>query len=178
MFNRSLRSSLLDRNTLVRATFEPDATADAVVVVGAVAGVVYLLQVFAVGVALQFRLLEGLLSSVVSGLASWLLLAVATWFAGTRMFRGEAQMQTVMRTHGLVHLPLLLTAFAVGGTVGQLVALAGLVWFLAALVVATQVALNLSPRDAGLSVLVGYAILFLVGLLFRFPFLALQGVVG
>jgi len=171
VIQRAFRAALFDRNAYNAVFFDGDATADAVMLVGGVHGVVYLVQaVTRAGVSL--RLVEGLLGAIISGLASWLFLAVAVWFAGTRLFGGSAQMQTVIRLHGFAVLPLLLGIFGASALV-----IAGVVWFLAALVVATSVALSLSFRDAVLSVLVGYAILFIVGLLFRLPFLVLGGLV-
>ncbi len=169
MIQRAVRAALFDRRAYDAAFFDADATADAVMLVGGVHGVVYLVQSF-VFAGFSFRLVEGLLAAIISGLASWLFLAVAVWFAGTRLFRGAAQMQTVIRLHGFAVLPLLLGVFA-----APVLVIAGVVWYLAALVIATSVALSLSLRDAALSVLVGYAILFLVGLVFRLPFLVLGG---
>ncbi len=169
MIQRAARAALFDRNAFTAAFFDADATADAVMLVGGVSGVVYLVQAL-VFAGLSFRLVEGLLAAIISGLASWLFLAVAVWFAGTRLFGGNAHMQTVMRLHGYAVLPLLLGMFPY-----RAVVIAGVIWYLAALAVATSVALSVSLRDGALSVLVGYAILFIVGLIFRLPFIALGG---
>jgi hypothetical protein len=167
ILGRGFRAALFDRKAYNQILFERSATADAVLLVAGVTGVVFL--AFAVRSGFRVDFVTGLLEVMIGGLAQWLFLALAVWFAATRLFKGGGDPQTIMRVHGYAHLPLLLTAL------GGPLRIVGVIWFLAALVVATSVGSNLEIRLALPAVLVGYAILFLVGLVFRAPFLAVQG---
>jgi hypothetical protein len=165
---RAFRAALFDRKAHNQVLFDASATADAVLLVAAV-GVAGLVLAMIRTTSFSLGFLPALLESVIGGLAQWLFLSLATWLAATKIFGGGADPQTVMRLHGHTYLPLLLTGF------GTVPAVIGVVWFLGALTVATSVALNLANREAGLSVLIGYAIILLVGLAFRMPFTAVQG---
>jgi hypothetical protein len=67
---------------------------------------------------------------------------------------------------GLAVLPLLLEIF------GGLVAAAGLIWYLVALVVATQEGTDISVRNSAVSVLIGFAAAVVIRALLRVPFAA------
>ena len=98
---------------------------------------------------------------------AWLILAATTWFVSTRLFQGSGQLQTTMRLHGHCELPLVLAVF------GSTAALVGLAWSLAAKVVATSEGSSIDLLKAVAAVLLGLALLVLVRLIFRLPFLAL-----
>jgi hypothetical protein len=65
---------------------------------------------------------------------------------------------------GLATLPLLLEIF------GSPVAWVGVLWYLAALVVATKEGTDLDLKFAGVSVLIGFAVAFLIRALIGVPF--------
>lgn len=166
-FRRAVGAAFFDRKSHTQILFDSSATADAVMVVGAV-GIVISVAGWLLNPVLAFDLVPALLSALIAVLAQWLFQALATWLVGTKLFRGNGDPQTVMRLHGHAYLPLVLTAF------GTIAAVIGALWFLAALVVATSVALGLNTREGGLSVLVGYAVVFLVALAFRAPFVVVS----
>ncbi len=162
LLKRALRASLFNRKAYDGVRFDTDATADAAMVVIAVTAATFLLRSL---LTLGFSgLLVGLIQAAIFGLAQWLFLGLATWFAGTRLFGGQGDMQMVLRTHGLVYLPVLLAVAgsAIGG-IGQL-------WVLAAAAVATSEALSIDTKKGAFSVLTGAAILFVIGRIFRAPF--------
>ncbi|HEX2154125.1 MAG TPA: YIP1 family protein [Acidimicrobiia bacterium] len=159
---RSVRASVLDRRVHSELFFDSDATADAVLLVAAISAVVYVGNVIRFG----FFSVTGLLESVIFGLVAWLILAGATWLAATRLFDGSGQLQTMMRLHGHCELPLIL---AVIGPIGSIV---GLVWSAVAKVVATSEAGSVDTIKAVASVLIGFALVFIIRLIFRLPFLA------
>jgi hypothetical protein len=169
MIKRAWRAALFDRKAHGEVLFDSSATADAALLV-----VVVALAVSVVGSLGSISLFDVTvwLSAIISGLAGWLFLAVATWFVGTRLFQGSGDMQTVMRLQGFCALPLLLGAAA---GIHVLLPLVGALWYVGATVVATAVALGVSTRNAALSVLAGAAVVALVGAVFRFPFLLLGG---
>lgn len=159
---RAVRASVLDRRVHSELFFDSDATADAVLLVAAISAVVYIGNVIQFG----FFSVTGLLESVIFGLVAWLILAGATWLAATRLFDGSGQLQTMMRLHGHCELPLVLAAI---GPIGSVV---GLVWSAVAKVVATSEAGSVDTVKAIASVLIGFALVFIIRLIFRLPFLA------
>lgn len=164
---RAVRAAFLDRKTHSELFFDDNATADGVMVVAGVAAVVYLWRVI-VDAAIGFSI-EALLQIIIYALIGWLLLAATTWFAASRLFRGSGSVPTMLRLHGFTHLPLILNA--AGST---LLAGVAIVWWLVSLVVATKEAAGTTTRDSALSVLIGFALVALVRLLFAIPFYALQ----
>jgi hypothetical protein len=167
---RSVRASLFDRRPHGEALYESSATADAALLVAAVSGASFLIAAVRAGTRNPVDLVLGLIPAAIFGLAGWLFLAVATWFAGSRLFRGSGDAQMVMRVHGLAYLPNL------AGALGGAAAAVGSLWSLAAAAVGTAVAMSLTTRDGALSVLIGAAALFVFGLIFRLPFLALGSI--
>lgn len=161
---RAVRSSSFDRRVNTELYFDSEATADAVLLVSGVAAVVYIVRV----AAASFRLfsLTGLLETVIFALIAWLLLAGGSWIAATRLLGGDGQLQTMMRLHGHCELPLVLAAFP-----GPATAI-GLVWSLAAKVRATGEAASLPLTKSVAAVLIGLALVLLIRLIFRLPFLA------
>lgn len=164
---RALRASIFDRKVNTEIFFDSDATADAVLLVAAVSSVVYGGRVVRLGFGALS--LTGLLETVIFSIVAWLILAAGTWLAATKLFEGSGQIQTMMRLHGHCELPLLL---AVAGPLGALV---GLVWSTVAKVPATAEAASLDTTKSVAAVLVGLALVVLIRLLFRLPFLALSG---
>jgi hypothetical protein len=108
----------------------------------------------------------GLLQLLIAHVASWLILAVTTWFAATRLFGSGGRPQTMIAMHGLAALPLLLEAG------GEALAVVGLLWYLGVLVVATREATDLDLKKAAVSVLIGLAAAILVRALISAPFVA------
>lgn len=163
---RAVRSAIFDRKVNTELFFDSDATADAVLLVAGIGGVVYFGAVARVGLG-AFSI-TGLLEAVIYAVVGWLILAVGTWVAATKLFDGNGQMQTMMRLHGHAELPMLLALF--GGIIGTL----GLAWSLAAKVPATAEAGSLDTMKSVAAVLVGFALVVIVRLLFRLPFMALS----
>lgn len=163
---RAFRATIFDRKVHRELFFDSDATADAVLLVAAISAVSYLGLIVRVGVG-AFSV-TGLFEVVIGGLVGWLILAGGTWLAATKLLAGSGQLQTMMRLHGHCELPLLL---AVLGPVGAAV---GLVWSAAAKVPATGESASLDTVKSVAAVLVGFALVVLLQLIFRLPFLALS----
>lgn len=170
---RSVRMAIFDRKVNTELFFDSDATADAVLLVSGISAVVYL------GVVVRGPFgfsLTGLLESVIFSLIAWLILAAGTWVAATKLFQGSGQIQTMMRLHGHAELPLLLVVIpplqSDAEIIRSLPAVVGLVWSLAAKVPATSETSSLDTAKAVAAVLVGLALVVLLRLIFRLPFLA------
>lgn len=165
---RAVRAALFDRKVHSELFFDSDATADAVLLVAAVAAIDYIGRVVQVG----FRAfaVTGLLEDAIYALVAWLILAGGTWLASTKLLQGSGQLQTMMRLHGHCELPLVLAA------IGPLGATVGLVWSVVAKIPATSEASGLDVARSVAAVLIGLALVVLVRLIFRLPFLALSGI--
>lgn len=168
MFTRAGRAAIFDRRAFTEAFFDDDAMADAAMVVAITGGVVYLGLILRLGSLGAFDLFQ-LLRMVITYITSWLILGFATWFAATRLFNSSGRPQTLIAMQGLATLPLLLEI------AGAPISWLGLVWYLAVLVLATKESTDLDMRLSGVSVLIGFAIAYVVRLLIGAPFALLSG---
>lgn len=169
MFSRAGRASIFDREAFNEAFFDSEAMADGAIVVASVGALSYVGAIFLGPFSFS---ITGLFSSLITAVVSWLILGFATWFAASRLFGASSRPQTLLALHGLAVLPLLLEI------PGGLAAAAGLVWYLVVLVVATKVATDLVTREAGVSVLIGFAVAALIRALISVPFAVFSGIFG
>ena len=171
MFTRAGRAAILDRKAFTEAFFDGDAAADGAIIVALVGAATYLGTLLRLG-AFDFFSIARLFQSVIAAVISWLILAFATWFVATRLFRSTSRPQSMIAMHGLAPLPLILEIF--GSLVGGL----GLIWYLVILVLATQEAAELKIKDAAVSVLIGFAAAAVLRALIGVPFAVLGGLFG
>ncbi len=171
MFTRAGRAAILDRKAFTEAFFDGDAAADGAIIVALVGAATYLGTLLRLG-AFDFFSIARLFQSVIAAVISWLILAFATWFVATRLFRSTSRPQSMIAMHGLAPLPLILEIF--GSLVGGL----GLIWYLVILVLATQEAAELKIKDAAVSVLIGFAAAALLRALIGVPFAVFGGLFG
>lgn len=175
IFRRAFRATLFDRKPFVEALWDSTATADAALLVIIVSAFVAGVTAFRIGFGIT-SLISGMLSSVITTLAAWLFLAIATWFVGSRLFappddpvrRFEA-MQVMLRMHGLAFLPVALTP------IGGLVSVIGGLWYLAAAALGTSIALDSKTWEGGVAVLLGAAVMALINAVIGAPFAILGG---
>lgn len=173
IFQRALRAARFDKSVFDDVRWDGNATADAVVLVALVS-----LTVFA-GLFLGegFRassFVTAALNVVISNVAGWLLLAVATWFAASRLFKPAGdywrrfeQTQAIMRVHGIAYLPMVLGAFLGFSSIAAAV---GALWYFAAAGIGTAQVMELKVREGIIGVILGAAILFIVQTILNFPF--------
>ncbi len=180
IFQRALRAAMFDRRIFDEVVWERSATADAVVLVAIVSAVVSVASAFRAGLAVAISVT---LQSVITDVAGWLFLAVATWWAGSRLFRPAGDhrrdfdhAQAVMRVQGMAYLPVVLAATpAIVNGSGVIAGVVGTVWYLAAAAFGTAVALDIKPFQGGVAVVLGAAGLFLLQMLVRAPFALFSG---
>ena len=168
MFTRAARAAEFDRNAFTEAFFDDDAMADGAIIVALVGALTYIGALAWHGAFAAFEI-ASLFQVLIASVASWLILGFATWFAATRLFKSGGRPQTLVAKQGLAPLPLLLEIF------GSPIAWAGVVWYLAVLVVATKEGTDLDYKMAGVSVLIGFAAAALVRALLRVPFALFSG---
>ena len=152
---KALRLTLFDQRTTRQVMFEHGATADAVMIVAGVYAIVILVGSLGRG---SFDLL-GLLEGVIRGVAGWLFLSFAIWLMGTKLIKGNAEPQTLIRTAGFASLPLLLSSLTF---IWSALGLVGFIWHLALLVLVAKVVLGLRWIEAGAAVGLGWALIFLI----------------
>lgn len=168
LLTRAGRAAILDRKVFTETFFDDDAMADSAILVAAVGALSYLGALAWLGILTRFSV-PGLLRVLIGAVVSWLILGFATWLAATRLFRSGTRPQPLLAMQGLAVPPLLLEIF--GGWAGA----AGLVWYLAILVVATREASDLPLKLAAVSVLIGFAAAALIRALLGVPFAVFGG---
>lgn len=167
MFTRAGRATIFDQRVFTEAFFDDDAMADSAIVVALVGAATYL--GFLLRSDLAFFDLFGLIQIVLYSVVSWLILGFATWFAASRIFNASGRPQTLIALQGLAVVPLLAEIF------GTPYSWIGVIWYLAILVVATKQGSDLPYKEAGVSVLIGFAVAYVVRLLLGAPFAVLSG---
>ena len=177
ILQQAWRATTLDRRAFGEWLFGSSATGDAALIVIGVGLVRFIVLVLASG---DFgALVIGVVTTAINALAGWVFLAVATWFAATRLFDGVGDWQTVLRMHGLAYFANIVSVLSVvRGSIGNWSIIIGYVWFLIAATVGTSVGLSLKTRDAALSVLIGAAILYVIELLFSGAFFGVSQAVS
>jgi hypothetical protein len=168
MLRRAGRAAALNRKAFTEAFFDTDAAADGAIIVALVAAATYLGTLARLGGLGDFSL-PGLIQFLIGSVASWLILAFATWFVASRLFGAGGRPQTMIAMHGLSALPLVLEIG--GGFIAGL----GLAWYLVVLVVATREASDLDLKKAAVSVLIGFAAAALLRALMSVPFAVFSG---
>lgn len=153
IFIRAWRGALFQKSAFEESFWDDDATADGVLLVALVSGSTVVISAVLSG-SIRAGLLLGLIGGMISGVASWLILAACVWVVSTKIFKTGGGIQTMMATHGLAYLPLGLVAIP-----NAYARIGAVIWYLAVIVVATRVATDSNQKTAGLSVLVGYAVL-------------------
>jgi len=172
ILSRAVRGAMLDRKAFAEVFWDDDATADGVIVVALVAVASFVI-VALTRASVSISSIPALLQTTVSAVASWLILAAATWFAATKMFKTGGGIQTMMATHGLAYLPTI--AFVIPFAIAPVI---GLVWYIAVLTRATQEAVSSNTKTAFLAVLVGFAFMLIIQAIFRLPFTAASALFG
>jgi hypothetical protein len=92
---------------------------------------------------------SGFLGSLIGVLLGWLLWSIVTWFVGTRLFKGEADLSQMLRVIGFAYIPMVLSIIpCVGGVIG-------IIWAIAAGFIAIRQGLDLDDMRTFFTVVVG-----------------------
>lgn len=160
MLNRVMRAVRLD------AAFYNEAEADAsldteallvVIIVSVFSGLGSLLGGLFLGNPTGG--LIGLVVGVVWGVVGYFVMAYVIWFVGTRIMGGTAEPGELRRTLGYALAPQALGVFSFIPCAGGLVALAGLIWSLACIVVAVRESLDTTTGNAIITAVIGWLII-------------------
>jgi len=170
---RMIGAALLDVSVYEEVEHDQGATGQAAGVVAIVAGCAALGQMGHGGASI--------VGALVSAFVVWLIVSALTYFVGTRMFGGTADMGEMLRTIGFAQAPGVLLIAAGAPVVGGLVVLAVYIWRLVTSVVAIRQALDVDTgkavATAVLSWMVVWGILIAIAILV-FGTLFVTGVLG
>ena len=159
MINRIMGVLRLDAKTFEEIENDQSATMQAAIIVMLVALITGLGSGF-----LAEDFLSGFLAAAVSAIVGWLVWSVATYFVGTALFAGKANLGEMLRVLGYAQAPQMLSFIP---CVGWIFA----IWSLVAGFVAVRQGLDLDNVKTFLTIVVGFilvlAINFVLGLIFN-----------
>jgi hypothetical protein len=95
---------------------------------------------------------SGFLSSLIGVVVGWLIWSFATWFVGTRLFKGQADLGEMLRVIGFAYTPLVLSIIPCVGWV------IGVIWALVAGFIAIRQGLDLDNMKAFFTMVVSAAL--------------------
>jgi len=101
----------------------------------------------------------------IAGIIGWLLWSLVTWLIGTRLFQGQATYWELARTLGYASSPKILGILAIVPCLGAIAGIVGAVLSLIAGFFAVREALDLTTEKAIFTILIGWAVVFVVSLL-------------
>lgn len=158
MINRILGVFKLDSETFEEIEHDQSATTQAAMVVLAVA----LLSAVGglIGAAIgEGSLIMAFISPIISTFAGWLIWSAVLYFVGTSFFGGQADIGEMLRVVGFAYAPMVLGIIPCFGWI------LGLVWTLAALVVAVRQGLDVETGKALIIGVIGFILVVILNLI-------------
>ncbi|MCS6845575.1 MAG: YIP1 family protein [Caldilineales bacterium] len=165
MLNRAIRAARLDVTLFQEVEHDKSLTGEArmvVIIVALLLGVGGFLGGLLSGQITAA--LIGLAVGVVLGIIGYYIWAYLTWFIGTRLFGGTAEPDELLRTLGYAYAPQALGVLGFIPCVGALIAFLASIWSLVVGVVAVREALNFDTGKAIITVVIGWAVIFVASL--------------
>lgn len=166
MINRVVRAAMLDVNLYEEVEADTSLTQEALVVVilASIAGGIGSFLSGIINGRIGTALL-GLILGVVLGVVSYYIWAYVTYFVGTNLFEGTADVGELLRTLGYASGPRVLSLLAFIPCLGPLASLVGAIWSLVTGIVAVRQALDFDTTKAIITVIIGWVIVFIVTVL-------------
>ncbi len=165
MINRVVRAAMLD--VALYEDVEKDArlTQEALIVV-IIVSVASGLGAFLAGLGTSIgAAIGGLIFGVIIGVLGYYIWAYVTYWVGTSVFKGTADVGELLRTLGYASGPRVLGILAFIPCVGELAGLIGGIWALVTGVVAVRQALDFDTGKAILTVIIGWVIVLVISIL-------------
>jgi hypothetical protein len=165
MINRVIRAAMLDVDLYEEVEADTSLTQEALMVVilvsiaGGIGGFLGGIISGSIGGAIV-----GLILAVVLGIVNYYIWAYVTYFVGTNLFEGTADVGEMLRTLGYASGPRVLSIFGFIPCIGPLVSLVGAVWALVAGVIAVRQALDFDTTKAVVTVIIGWVIILIITL--------------
>lgn len=160
MVERMIRAARLDVDLYEEVEANPALTQEAITVVVIIAVLNMIGSIigsFIGPTTIGTAILGGVWALIGFFIWAWL-----AYFIGTRVFGGTADYGELIRTLGYAYTPNILGVLSFIPCLGALLALAGAIWALVAMVVAVRQALDFDTTKAILTVVVGF-IVYLIG---------------
>jgi hypothetical protein len=110
----------------------------------------------------QRSFLGGFLSTLIGSILGWFIWSAVTWFIGTRLFGGQADVSEMLRVIGFAYVPMVL--FIVP-CIGPIV---GAIWTLVAGFIAIRQGLDLDNTKTFFTVVIGAVCYFILTLILNF----------
>jgi hypothetical protein len=163
MINRVIRAATLDVNLYEEVEADTSLTQEAlmVIILVSIAGGIGAFLGGIVAGSIGMAIL-GLILAVVIGVVNYYIWAYVTYFVGTSLFHGTADVGEMLRTLGYASGPRVLSILSFIPCVGPLIALVGAIWALVAGVVAVRQALDFDTTKAILTVIIGWVIVLII----------------
>ncbi|UCC86596.1 MAG: YIP1 family protein [Anaerolineales bacterium] len=165
MINRVIRAAMLDVDLYEEVEADTSLTQEALMVVilvsiaGGIGGFLGGIISGSIGAALL-----GLILTIVMGVVGYYIWAYVTYFVGTNLFEGTADVGELLRTLGYASGPRVLGLLGFIPCLGALAGLVGAVWSLVAGVIAVRQALDFDTTKAVITVVIGWVIVFVISL--------------
>jgi hypothetical protein len=166
MINRALRAARLDIATYNEVEQDTSLNQEALMVVvlaSLLSGLGALIAAPVAGGSIISGII-GLFWAVVWGILGYYVWSYLTWWLGTSLFGGTADSGELLRTLGYASAPRALGVLVFIPCVGPLLALVGGIWALVCGIVAVREALDFSTGNAVITVIIGWLVVFVVGL--------------
>ena len=165
MFNRVVRAAMLDVNLYEEVEADTSLTQEAfmVVILVSIASGIGSFLAGVIGGDIGAALI-GLIFAVIMGVLGYYIWAYITYFVGTNLFGGTADVGELLRTLGYASGPRVLGVLAFIPCLGGLASLIGAIWALVAGVVAVRQALDFDTTKAILTVIIGWVIVLVISI--------------
>lgn len=171
LLNRAIRAARLDVTLFQEVEHDATLNREALMVV-IIATALSAVGALIGGIFTGFgAALIAVVFTVFWGIVGYYIWAYLTWFIGTRLFKGTAEPGELLRTLGYATAPRALGILSFIPCAGAIVGLVAGIWSLVAGVIAVREALNFDTGNAIITVVIGWAVVFVVGLL-------IAGVIG
>ncbi len=171
LLNRAIRAARLDVTLFQEVEHDATLNREALMVV-IIATALSAVGALIGGIFTGFgAALIAVVFTVFWGIVGYYIWAYLTWFIGTRLFKGTAEPGELLRTLGYATAPRALGVLSFIPCAGSIVGLVAGIWSLVAGVIAVREALNFDTGNAIITVVIGWAVVFVVGLL-------IAGVIG
>ncbi|MGC9520988.1 MAG: YIP1 family protein [Anaerolineae bacterium] len=164
MFERIIGVFKLDRQVFADIEHDSSATTQAAIVVAIVAGLSVIGTILQTLINIvrgdEFSIVSLLLSVIgtfVVAFVNWVIWSAITYLVGTKLFKGEATLNEMLRVIGFAYAPRMLSIIpCIGGIVGA-------IWSLVASYFAIKEGLDLDDTGTIVTILVGWLVTVVIG---------------
>jgi hypothetical protein len=165
MLNRVIRAAMLDGELYKEVEADTSLTQEALIVVILVSVISSIggLIIGIVGGNIGSALI-GAVIAVIVGVVNYYIWSYVTYFVGTRLFDGVADPGELLRVLGYANGPNVLGVLSFIPCLGGVAALAGAIWALIAGFIGVREALDLDTTKTLITVVIGWAIVFVIGM--------------